>query len=251
MSDLLFFTPEDPTAPLKPHTPAFPASIPNTNLPLEDFNIPSNETPYTTYYLIVTTLHTDIWAIHGPVRAFKDLIPYTTDAVSSSPNAIEKLEVLRANPHFEFDKLGFNTFVVELERGTYSILKVLRDVNKPVHDLLPLPVYVVTSHGPLIHDIGSIRRRVLSGKRQGMAKHSQLIGSFVDIKEAEEAARRAMEGLVKDEKGIMRTECQKGGDRRGHCLLAISARSTWEIRIRFEGERQVGVASGEEELWII
>lgn len=102
-------------------------------------------------------------------------------------------------PNHEFEERGFTRFVVEGQRGTYILLEVLREENQAVCEGLPAPIFVVTAHGPLSHVPNSLGH-------SGMAKTSRLIGAFVHREEAKEAAERAMEGLVQEEKGVKRTE---------------------------------------------
>lgn len=111
-------------------------------------------------------------------------------------------------PNHEFEERGFTRFVVEGQRGTYILLEVLREENQAVCEGLPAPIFVVTAHGPLSHVPNSLGH-------SGMAKTSRLIGAFVHREEAKEAAERAMEGLVQEEKGVKRTEHWGDSGRKG------------------------------------
>ena len=246
MSDLDFSSPADESAltvkqsrPLT-HLPVFPTSTPNYNLPLDDFDVPNSMSKHTIFYLTVSTSHTDEFTIHGPERYFSKLMPHIKKACSSSPPAIAKLESLRKMKDLEFDTYGFNTFIIELERGAYSRLQVIREVNKPIYDILPGPHYIVTAHGPLTHNIGSAFHTIKSGKPRGMATTSRVIGSFLEAEEARDAARTEMDRLLVEGQHmgggqVMKDEKHETG-KRGWVCLAMNSKATWEVRVRYEAD---------------
>jgi hypothetical protein len=51
------------------------------------------------------------------------------------------------------------------------------------------PIYLITYHGPLFHDISTGSRIVSSGKAKGRAANSRLVGSAVDFERAKRIAR--------------------------------------------------------------
>ncbi|KAF2873765.1 eukaryotic rRNA processing protein EBP2-domain-containing protein [Massariosphaeria phaeospora] len=206
--------------------------------PTDDFTVPSTSKS-TIFYLLVITPHTDSFAIHGPTTTFAALMPKVLDVVSNSPAAIEKLDNLKADNE-DFDASGFSTFVVDGQRNTHTILRIVREANAPVRRILPAPVYTVTAHGPLLHNLGSSLRTVSSGKPLGMATTSGLIGSFVDAATADKAATRAMDQMIKDEKGVHKTMTRESGKRRV-IMLAMNARAAWEARVLYD-DRELGWA---------
>lgn len=249
MSDLTFFEPDEYPAPAPPpHHPALPTSVRDKNLPADDFDVPAQDPKHTIYYLTIATPHTDTFVVRGPEPSFKILIPSVLSAASNSPTTCQKLETLRKDKAFRFDELGFSIFVIELERGAYSILTIVREVNEKVHDVLPCPVYVVTTHGPLEHDMGGYIRTVASGRPRGMASLSRLVGSWVDVRDARAAAKTAMDELVRGQTGVMRIEKHEAGGKKRHVFLAMSARYVWEVRVAYE-EEALEVLKGVKGVW--
>jgi hypothetical protein len=233
MSDLTFFSADgdEDVAPPPPPPPAFPT---------DDFDVPARTAPYTIFYLTIRTPHTDTFTIHGPEQNFAALIPAIQSASSSSPAAIDKLRILRSDKEFNFDGLGFTRFVVPLERGAYTLLEVVREVSPSVFELLPGPVYTVTAHGPLEHDMGGMLRTVASGRSRGLATKSRIVGTWVDIETARDKARETMNEMLKDETAsgqkITRSEKMEPGGRRRWVLLGMSAKYVWEVKVRFDEE---------------
>lgn len=206
-----------------------------TNKPEDDFTTPI--TPlYTIHHLTITTPHTDTFTIHGPTRTFAPLLPTITTTIShsNSPRALKKLSTLSETS--EFQEKGFTTFVIDLERGGYTVLRIVRSLNIPVFDCLPAPVYVVTAHGPLLHDMGTGVRTVASGKPKGVAATSQLIGSWVDVGGARKAAKEAMDELVRGELGVMRLERGEEGEKRRWILMGMNAKAVWEVCVRYDDD---------------
>ncbi|KAF2659707.1 hypothetical protein K491DRAFT_675436 [Lophiostoma macrostomum CBS 122681] len=227
MSDLAFFS-SDGSEDLSPPPPPPPP------FPTDDFDVPARTLPNTIFYLTASTPHTDTFTIHGPSPTFAALLPAIQTASSSSPAAIEKLRILRADADFDFDGLGFTRFVVPLERGAFTLLQVVREVSEPVHEMLPGPVYTVTAHGPLEHDMGGMLRTVASGRSRGLATRSWIVGTWVDVETARDRARETMDGMLREESAggqrITRSERMEPGGRRRWILLGMSARFVWEVK---------------------
>ncbi|KAH7384322.1 hypothetical protein DE146DRAFT_770089 [Phaeosphaeria sp. MPI-PUGE-AT-0046c] len=207
--------------------------------------------PHTIFYLAITTPHTDTYVLHGPVTSFSHLLPTIKSTVSDSPSAIDKLDALSSTtdvwgaptPNKAFSERGFTTFVVNGQRGTFTLLEVLREENKPVFDTLLAPVYTVSAHGPLAHTPDYLGR-------VGVAETSKLVGSFVRRDEAKEAAGKAMEELVKGEVGVKRSE-HWGRERSGlgvggGVLMAMNGEGRWEVRVAYEEEVMKRVREGSE-----
>jgi hypothetical protein len=141
---LPFTTPTSPTATLQK--------------PSDILDVPA-AAPSTIWYLSITKPHVDSHDIIGPTKAFRHLLPRIEAIVSNSPTAIDKLAQLKetedmwgeTEPNEHFFNNGFEVFIVEGQRGSYTILKMIREINKEVFDILPAPVYTVLSVGPLEH----------------------------------------------------------------------------------------------------
>lgn len=211
--------------------------------PLDDFRPPAF-TPTSVLYLAVITPHTDRYETHGPVANFSHLLPVINDLASDSPSALDKLEALqystpdvwgerRLNPSFA--EHGFTTFVVEGQRGTYTVLEVLRELNPKVAEVLPAPVYTVTRHGPLVHTFSGVGKTTKLDAAKGVAATSTLVGSFVERGDAMVAAKGAMDGLVRGEGMVSRIEDWEKGDG-GGVLLAMGVGKRWEVRVQYEDE---------------
>ena len=125
--------------------------------------------------------------------------------------------------NLEFAERGFGTFVVEGQRGIYTVLKILREENRAVREELPAPVYVVTAHGPLVNDVGYVAT-------------TRLVGAFVGQQDAKRAALGAMEGLVEGKKVSKRSEYWGKESKGGGMLMAMGAARRWEVRIAYEDQ---------------
>lgn len=210
--------------------------------PLDDFHpLPLDQK--SVLYLAVTTPHTDKYEIYGPVPNFSHLLPLISDLASDSPSALDKLEALQYTldefgeqcPNPAFTQHGFTTFVIEGQRGTYTVLEVLRERNEKVAEVLPAPVYTVTRHGPLVHTFSGVGMKTKLGVAKGIAATSTLVGSFVERKDAVAMARRAMDVLVGCKGMVTRTEdWGKGGG--GGVLLAMGVGKRWEVKVQYEDE---------------
>jgi hypothetical protein len=211
--------------------------------PADDFR-PLQTSTSSVLYLAVTTLHTDSYEIHGPVASFDQLLAKIEEIASDSPSALDKLEALQytapdvwgereKNPNFERD--GFTTFVVEGQRGTYTVLDILREQNPGVREVLPAPVFTVTRHGPLIYTFSGVGLKTKLGVAKGVAATSMLVGSFVERKDAMTAAKVTMDMLVAGEVKVSRTE-DWGKDGGGGVLLAMGNGKRWEVRVKYEDE---------------
>ncbi|KAF2126509.1 hypothetical protein P153DRAFT_322473 [Dothidotthia symphoricarpi CBS 119687] len=201
-----------------------------TKKPKDDFRSPSASTN-TIYYLGIIAPHTDNYTVHGPVTSFLHLLPKIEEIVSNSPSAIDKLDDLRwvedvwgeREPNVGFEK-GFRTFVVDGQRGIYTVLRILTEKNQVVHEVLPAAVYTVTAHGPLTN---------ASVKAKGYASTSRLVGSFVERADAKAAATEAMQELVQ---GLEVAEHWGSKDKSGGVLLAFSGDTMWEVKIVYDDE---------------
>lgn len=194
-------------------------------------------------YLAVITPHTDRYEIHGPAPSFAHLLPKIKDLCSDSPSALDKLEALQYTPadvwgerveNAKFADEGFTKFVVEGQRGTYTVLEILREENADVRGVLPASVYTVTRHGPLVYTYTGLGMKTKIGVAKGVAATSTLVGSFVERKEAQAAARTTMDSLVGKEK-VSRIE-HWGADEGGGVLLAMGVGERWEVRVQYEDD---------------
>lgn len=208
--------------------------------------------PTTVLYLAVTTPHTDSYKLHGPVSKFAHLIPTITSIASDSPSALDKLEDMEYTApdvwgeRFKspvYKTYGFRTMVVEGQRGTYAILQVLVEENARVRSVLPAPVYTVTQQGPVVHVFEGVGAKAKVVGAKGVAATSKLVSSFVQRTEAIDAARAAMEELVRDEAAVSRVE-EWGKGRSGGVLFAIGVAKRWEVRVVCDVE---GLGGGEGE----
>ncbi|KAF9700290.1 hypothetical protein EKO04_001922 [Ascochyta lentis] len=219
------------------------AQPPKYTKPTDDFRpLPSSDSDV--FYLAITTPHTDTYTIHGPVPTFSHLLSLIEDITSNSPSAIDKLESLaytdadvwgEQTADTAFEKNGFRTFVVEGQRGTYTVLHILSASNSAVRNALPAPVYTVTRHGPLVYPVSGVRAGTKMGVARGFAATSALVGSFVDGEDARRAARGAMERLVVGEGEVSRIE-EWGAGEGGGVLLAMGVEKRWEVRVQYEDE---------------
>ncbi|KAF1922838.1 uncharacterized protein M421DRAFT_104806 [Didymella exigua CBS 183.55] len=232
-NDIFFDDPSPPSGRGQPYKYTKPA---------DDFRpLPPSSTAV--LYLAIITPHTDKYEIHGPAPSFSHLLPKIAELCSDSPPALDKLEDLQytaadvwdervAKPHFA--EQGFTTFVVEGQRGTYTVLEVLREENGRVRDVLPAPVYTVTRHGPLVHTYTGVGMKMKLDVAKGMAATSTLVGSYVERKDAQLAARMTMELLVGEEKVSAIEDWAAGGG--GGVLLAMGVGRRWEVRVQYEDE---------------
>ncbi|KAL1646226.1 hypothetical protein SLS61_007891 [Didymella pomorum] len=146
-------------------------------------------------------------------------------------------QVKTFNPSFE--KEGFTTFVIEGQHGTYTVLEVLREENDKVREVLPAPVYTVSRHGPLVHRYSGVGGKAKLQKAEGIATTSTLIGSYVERKDAQLAARMTMDMLVgEEEEEVSRIEDwgKAGKDGNGGVLIAMGLAKRWEVNVQYDDE---------------
>lgn len=209
-------------------------------LPSDNFDVPASNPDGTIFYLTVATPHLDTWVVHGPTRTFAGLIPHIKDAVSNSPNAIKKLEAIRANKYLEFDTYGFEQYVIPLERGAHTLLRTHRETNPSLHKVLPAPVYLVTAYGPLQHNAATNWRVAtfgLGGTPRGIATKSRVVGSWKEVEGAKGGAREAMKAMLSggNEKVKVTETGEKGkGGKGSWSFLAMSGSQRWEARVEYK-----------------
>lgn len=226
MSDELYLEPNLFSSPQSSFTRTKSSSKPNDDFSTRPLG------PNTIFYLAIIAPHTDTYQVLGPVTTFSHLLPKIEDIVSNSPKAIDKLAAIRSiedvwgdsEPNLEFAERGFSTFVVDGQRGVYTVLKILREENEAVKEELPSPVYTITTHGPLSH------------KGEGYVATTKLVGSYVERAEAKGAAEKAMRDLVKGEKGLKESEDWGRESKGGGMLIAMNSETRWEVRIGYEDE---------------
>ena len=241
MSDQILFDP-------KPYNPSTIVEPPTSGFqkPTDGFKVPP-VLPDTIWYLAIIKPHVDSHEIIGPVKAFKHLLPKIQDTVSNSPRAIDKLELLveiedmwgEREKNVEFERSGFERFIVEGQRGVYTVLKAIREVNKEVFDILPAPVYTVVSVGPLQHagakkDAGTGRDKY--SKPKGYAETTELHGSWVDRASAVEVARNVMRGLLDGEAHAKSAETWGRDGKGGGILIAMNGTAMWEVKVLYEDQ---------------
>ena len=240
--DLFDSTPPPPSSSLRSKRYESKDPIPNPSSsqtkskiprPVDDFTAPFC-LPYVIHFLTIETPHTDTFTVHGPHHKFAALVPAIQIAVAGSPSAIFKLSTLQKKPDFE--RTGFTTFVIDLERQGYTVLRVVREVNVPVFDTLPAPVYVVTAYGPVFHDMGTGLRTVASGKPKGLAATSRLVGTWTTIDQARTAARQQMNRLVYGQEGVMRIEKGEIGGKGRWVLMGMNSKAVWEVIVSYDDE---------------
>jgi hypothetical protein len=257
MSDEVWFS-QDPEDPLPPS--------PNANFPAHGYQKPRDQlnvppvAPDTVFYLAIIKPHTDTYDIHGPVKKFVHLLPKIEEIVSNSPNAIDKLDELKETEdcwgerekNDEFFVSGFERLVVEGQRSVFTVLKVIREVDKEVFENLPAPVYTLISSGPLKHapvpvaspsGKGKGKGKSVSltsmfepGKPKGYALSTRLHGSYVERAAAQEAAKDVMADLVGRENGVKISEKWDKGSKGGGLLMAMSPDAMWEVKVVYEDE---------------
>ena len=243
--------------------------------------------PGTIFYLVTAHLPDDKWELHGPAIEFTTLLPTVKKLVRGHPRAQGKLEyALNGNvyPASELEQTvcdGENEKAMAqkrkrmfLERG-FTILylhendkkteiRVIREVNAAAkHMLVKLPIYTVTRHGPLMHDIDPQTGKVRSGHPKGRAQTSEIVGSFSKYflfhlspihilyrlykipnkltripatpDAARDAASKAMDFLLASEKkSVIRTEVFDQKSLGGGIIMAMDDKAMWEVRIKFE-----------------
>lgn len=205
--------------------------------PTDIFTTPPLQ-PHTLFYLTHTVPHTSSFTVYGPTTNFPALIPRLESIVSNSPRAIDKLDALRyivdvwdeSEPNAEFEERGFQKFIVEGQRGTYSILEIVREVNRSVYEEVRAGeralVYVVSNHGPIS----------MTGKgEKGYVETSAVVGSYVDIDEAKGTARTVLKGMIEGVEGVKENEIW-GLDGSG-VVCALGSGVKWEVKVRSEGRR--------------
>ncbi|KAH7139089.1 hypothetical protein B0J11DRAFT_35236 [Dendryphion nanum] len=238
MSDLDFSSKSPPKP--KSHAIHVPGNQPTVDLPPDNYNVPATNPPATNppatiFYLTSKTPHIDSFSFYGPTSTFAALLPQIHSLTTSSPHAIRKLHLLRSSPTLHFDTLGFTDLIIKRERGSYTHLHIIREVNPPVFYLLPGPVYTVSAHGPLRHDMGTALRTVMGGRPGGWAENSRVVGSFVDVEPAKERAREVLGEMLEGELGVMVSEADEKGGKGRWVFWGMDATRLWEVRIRYEG----------------
>lgn len=232
MSDLIFDN--DPTK--SPTYFARPDDILNVSPPA----------PNTIFYLNIIKPYNDTHSTVGPVPSFQHLLPTIENLVSNSPRGIDKLDELRTledvwgerTPNTAFLESGFDTFVVPGQRGLYTVLRIVREVNKEVYEELPSPVYTVIATGPLFRTqdmLATLSRPGTPGKLKGWAKNTRVVKSWVARKDAASMAKQTLAGMTEGKEGLSYTEQWSKG-RGGGTLMAMKAGEEWVVRVVYEEE---------------
>jgi hypothetical protein len=245
MSDTVWFS-EDP---LPPPSPPEKAPAHGYQKPKDILNVPP-VAPDTVWYLAVIKPHVDSHEIHGPVKKFGHLLPKIKEIVSNSPNAIDKLDELQETEDVwgerekndEFFISGFERLVVEGQRGSFTVLKVMREVDHDIFETLPAPVYTVISSGPLKHaptpskGKGGLSGKFEAEKPNGYALKTVLHKSYVERAAAKEAAQDVMNDLLLGEKNAKVIEKWEKGSKGGGLFIAMSASAMWEVKVVYEDD---------------
>ncbi|KAH9877782.1 hypothetical protein J1614_002999 [Plenodomus biglobosus] len=215
---------------------------------------PPAPAPHTTFYLSIIRPHTDTHTITGPVRSFAHLLPSIMSIVSNSPTAIDKLDKIRETKdawgdtyevNEAFDTNGFGTFVVEGQRGIYTVLQIHRRIDEAVFEHLPAPVYTIIASGPLAHSAMAVSlaadRRSASrsgmGRPRGYAATSRLIASFVERSDAQRVAQGVMAEFLQGRSDVRVTENWDQGGKGTGLLMAMGAKGEmWEVRVVYEDQ---------------
>jgi hypothetical protein len=284
MSDgILFFDSNGlTTSPQLPSKAATQAALPTFSKPKEDFSTPTLS-PGTIFYLTIATPHTDFWTYDGPVPTFAALIPLIEDPISHSHSAVLKWKNLMRDSEEKvqeedwadngwgnfvlqekgprFKERDFTTFVFEHELdnygilGEYTVLSIIREINDNVLSFLPGPVFTLSSHGPLHHDMGTSLYTVHSGRPKGLVATSKVIASYNTAAEARTAAHCVMDRLLENEAEGRRSEkwedlgTAKGkhvGKMRGvgrGLLMAMDAKRMWEVKVEYESDVLAGAVA--------
>lgn len=201
--------------------------------------------PNTTWYLAIIRPHTDSHEMIGPMKVFSHLMPKITYIISNSPSAIDKLDALQRQENVwgeweenaEFPVNGFEIMVVEGQRGIYTVLKVIRKIEKEVFDNLPAPVYTVIATGPLVHPPTPVWfKGNTPPKPVGFAATTRLVGSFINRDTAKAAAQSAMAALTSGQTRFQMSENWEKGGKGGGLLMTMSVGQLWEVRAVYEDE---------------
>lgn len=113
---------------------------------------------------------------------------------------------------------------------------MIREVNVPVFDTLPAPVYVVTAYGTVFHDMGTGLRTVASGKPKGVAATSRIVGTWVTVEKARVAAKQQLDMSVYEEEGIMRMEKGELGGKGRWVLMGMNSKAVWNVSVKYDDE---------------
>ena len=237
----IYFEGDDEVMPFNKSTP-IPA--PKVDKPVDELAFIDVE-PNTIWYLSIIRPHIDSYELIGPAKAFRHLLPQIEDVVSNSPPAIDKLAVIKEKPNDdflfeddedeEFLEKGFDTFIVEGQRGVYTVLKITREINKDVFDILPAPVYTIVSAGPLAHAklpaFTSLSSKFEASKPKGYAATTKLHASYVDRADAKEDAEHIFTVLLLDTEDVKQTKKWEKGTKGGGILIGMNASSMWEVKM--------------------
>ena len=121
-----------------------------------------------------------------------------------------------------------------------------------VKALLPVPVYTVTRHGPLVNTFSGEGFKPTVGAAKDPAATSAIVGCFSEKNAALEAAKNAMDRLVEGVEGVARSEVVGQGPE-GGVLMAASPGVMWEVRVKytevFRGAKEKAEAEGKEVEW--
>jgi hypothetical protein len=267
MSKDIYFEGDDEVLPF-----TTPAPIPTFQKPSDILDVPA-AAPNTIWYLSIIKPHTDSHDIIGPTKAFRHLLPRIEDIVSNSPRAIDKLAELKEmedilgekETNEDFFRDGFEIFIVEGQRGSYTILKIIREVNKDIFDILPAPVYTVISCGPLEHaavpakpssssskttSSASLSSSFSPGKPKGYAMTTQLHGSYIERAAARATAEHIMTVLLLDEERVKEIGRWEKGSKGGGVLMGMNATTMWEVKLVYAdnpiGRAQEEVGRGDD-----
>jgi len=213
----------------------------NFTKPADDFDVPALA-PKTIFHLAIIRAHLDKYDIIGPVTAFMHLEKDFMKVFHNSPKGLEKLDNLRyvtddwgeKEEIPEFVDRGFNTLVAEGQKDVYTILKVIRQVSKKVHEILPSPVYVVSAIGPLTWSDSPTPFLPKPGFR-GYAANTTLIGSYATCAGAKSAAEDAMAKLTLDVKNA-KIEASWLEGMGGGSIVAMVPGKCWEVKVKYEDE---------------
>jgi len=238
MSDYVLFNPE-------PYSPSTIVELPTLGFqkPTDSLDIPPAE-PDTIWYLAIIKPHVDSHEIIGPVKSFKRLLPKIQEIASNSPRAIDKLDELveiedmwgEREKNWEFERNGFERFIVEGQRGAYTVLKAIREINKEVFETLPAPVYTVVSKGPLEHGEQASAKDNRYTKPKGCAETTTVHGSWLDSASAVGAARGVMKDLLAGETHVRKTETWEKDGKGSGILLAMSGTFLWEVKVIYDDQ---------------
>jgi hypothetical protein len=193
------------------------------------------------------------------VHLFSTLLDAITRAITAarSPPALAKLAALRYSTdargehtlNAEFHACGFTRLVAQADDGTFSVLRVVREVNPEVCGVLPAPVWVVSVLGPVGVGLGDAGEEVqVQMQVQSGDGELSVVGSFVEWGAARARAREYGEGLagacagawmkeVWDEGGLSGERAGEGGNGTGNgngVLVVVTGSERWEVRVRLQ-----------------